>query len=331
LATTAIEGNTLSEEQVKDLLTGKLVLPKSKEYLKQEVDNILKAYDEIADSLFQERNAPLCIEEIERYNSLILKDLPLQDEDTVPGKIRRHSVTVGRYLAPKADTCKELLEKMCSMLDKETFSLGKDWDIASGIVKAIIAHLYIAWIHPFGDGNGRTARLAEFKICISSGIPEPAAHLLSNHYNETRSAYYNTLDQSSRARNPFCFIDYALQGFVDQLDGQINQIRAKQHQIFWRNYVHTVFQKEKDSPAATRRRRLMLDISERARTSGGWLSLSDIAAISPRIGKTYSALTPRALSRDINILIKLGLLDKKSASVRPRSEVVLAYLPRSIG
>ncbi len=69
------------------------------------------------------------------------------------------------------------------------FTLGEWWEIATGVLKAIVAHLYIAWIHPFGDGNGRTARMVEFKICLSSGIAVPAGHLLSNHYNETREAY----------------------------------------------------------------------------------------------------------------------------------------------
>ncbi len=33
--------------------------------------------------------------------------------------------------------------------------------VAAAILRAVLAHLYIAWIHPFGDGNGRTARLAK--------------------------------------------------------------------------------------------------------------------------------------------------------------------------
>ena len=53
------------------------------------------------------------------------------------------------------------------------------------ILRAITAHLYLIWIHPFGDGNGRLARLVEFTILLKSGIPSIAAHLLSNHYNAT--------------------------------------------------------------------------------------------------------------------------------------------------
>ena len=44
------------------------------------------------------------------------------------------------------------------------------------LVRAMMAHLYLAWIHTFGDGNGRTARLLEFLILARSGkVPLPAA------------------------------------------------------------------------------------------------------------------------------------------------------------
>jgi len=47
LATTAIEGNTLSESEVLRVLTGELKLPPSREYLKQEIDNVAEAFNKI--------------------------------------------------------------------------------------------------------------------------------------------------------------------------------------------------------------------------------------------------------------------------------------------
>src|ERR1035438_5894746 len=51
LATTAIEGNTLTEKQVLQHLEGKLKLPRSKEYLAQEIDNIVGACNRIGELL----------------------------------------------------------------------------------------------------------------------------------------------------------------------------------------------------------------------------------------------------------------------------------------
>jgi Fic family protein len=44
-------------------------------------------------------------------------------------------------------------------------------EIAYSILKAALAHPHLAWIHPFGDSNGRTARLVEFLILLSAVGP----------------------------------------------------------------------------------------------------------------------------------------------------------------
>src|ERR1700690_2988042 len=43
----------------------------------------------------------------------------------------------------------------------------------------------------------RPARMLEVKFLVESGVPSDAAHLLSNHYNHTRVAYYRNLDAAS--------------------------------------------------------------------------------------------------------------------------------------
>jgi Fic family protein len=327
LATTAIEGNTLTEDQVKLHLEGRLELPKSKEYLKKEVDNIIKACNAIANQHLGGEKPPLTVDEIKRYNALVLTGLPNED-DAAPGEMRRHSVTVGRYRGAPAEDCPHLLDRLCTMLEDD-FSLGSAWPIASGILKAILAHLYIAWIHPFGDGNGRTARLVEFKLCISAGVPTPAAHLLSNHYNETRTAYYGALDKTNKNKSPFPFIAYALQGYVDQLGEQISKIRQVQYKAFWTNFLHLQFQ-GLDGATHKRRRDLILDLSERTFGNAEWVATADIAGISGRLRSKYSGMTPKAISRDVNALVKMNLLQHKRGKVRPSFEVIEAYLPRQV-
>ncbi|MGH3941387.1 MAG: Fic family protein [Pseudonocardiaceae bacterium] len=78
-------------------------------------------------------------------------------------------------------------------------------------VAATLAHLYIAWIHPFGDRNGRTARLLECAILAHSGVvPWVSSNLLSDHYNRTRSRYYQRLERASRERDVRGFITVVL-------------------------------------------------------------------------------------------------------------------------
>ena len=327
LATTAIEGNTLSEEQVRQHLNGTLTLPESKSYLQTEVDNIIRACNDIAGSHRDGASVQLSVEEIQNYNTRVLAGLPLKEE-VKPGLLRLHSVGVGGYQGAPAEDCLYLLEKMCAMINGD-FSLGARWGIASGILKAVLAHLYIAWIHPFGDGNGRTARLVEFKLCIASGVPFPAAQLLSNHYNETRSKYYIKLDETSKRRDPFIFIDYALQGYVDQLGEQIKLIRQSQDAAFWTNFVHTRF-KGMDTAVDRRRRHFLLDLSEKTLPSYNFTPLADLASVSLRTVKAYAVKSQRVLMRDVNELIKMGLLERVGNGVRPNLALLSAYLPARV-
>ena len=110
-------------------------------------------------------------------------------------------------------------------LNGSDFAPTEDKRLVYAILKAIIAHLHLSWIHPFGDGNGRVARLLEFQILIGAGVPAASAHLLSNHYNLTRSEYYRQLDRASATGgNVVPFVSYAVRGFLDGLKQQIDVI-----------------------------------------------------------------------------------------------------------
>jgi Fic family protein len=103
------------------------------------------------------------------------------------------------YRGAPAEDCEHLLERLCEWLNGQDFTPREGMDAIYAILKAVVAHLYLAWTHPFGDGNGRTARLIEFHILLSAGVPSPAAHLFSNHYNLTRAEYYRQLDRASKS------------------------------------------------------------------------------------------------------------------------------------
>ena len=325
LATTAIEGNTLTEEQVMKRIDGELHLPPSKEYLGQEIDNIVEACNTIGKRILEGQPAPLSIDELKEFNRLALEDLPV-GEEVIPGKIRSHEVVVGTYKgAPPAD-CEYLTHRLCEWLAGE-FSPPAGYEIGLGILRAILAHLYLAWIHPFGDGNGRTARLAEFEILLALGVPAAAAHVLSNHYNQTSTEYYRHLDISHKSGgNVFPFLLYALQGFVDGLNDQIDTVRGQQLHVHWINYIHDMF-RDKDSPADIRRRRLVIDLSERVEP----VPIAEVRRVSPRMAEAYATKGDKTLSRDINKLLALGLIEKTPEGIRARSETMRAFHPPSAG
>ena len=330
LATTAIEGNTLTEDEVKKYLEGKLELPPSRQYLGQEIDNIVDACNRISEKIINGPSEPICPEEICTYNSFVLKDLP-HDEDTSPGKLREHSVTVGRYRAIPPQDCEHLLNKFCQWLNEVKSSFPEGFERHYAITVAIAAHLYFVWIHPFGDGNGRTARLIEFRYLLEAGFPTPAAHLLSNFYNQTRSEYYRQLDKASRSQGDISnFVFYAVQGLVDQLREQLSFIRNWHINTTWQNYVFENFGGNL-SDAQARRRRLVLDLSGIEEDSG-WIRTSKIRNLTPRLARKYAGKTQKALTRDLNSVEEMGLIkrDIRKRWVKANKQVILAFLPARV-
>lgn len=288
-ATTAIEGNSLSEEDVRLELDKRLELPKSKEYLAHEVRNIVDA----CNALKNDRHE-YTAEFLTHLNRQVLQGLPLSPEVEL-GRLRRHDVGVGNYRPPSHGRMRELVERLCQWL-------RDDWHgdpLIMAVLKAVVAHLYVAWIHPFGDGNGRTARLLEFCILVDAGVPQVSAHLLSNHYNQTRAEYYRSLDMARAS--PIAFVEYAVSGFVDGLREQLGVIRAEHVSEVWKNYVS-----EHLGPSTVGRRRAQLVLGLRDEMK----SLEAIVAEMPgTLALQYGTDLRRGVVRDLKTCGQLVLAD----------------------
>lgn len=323
--TASIEGNTLSADEVLQRVDGELNLPPSREYLGREIDNIVEVCNEIIREVIDQGSTGISVERIKSYNYQILQGLPLKD-DVIPGETRGHSVTVGisSYRGAPAQECDALLERLVEWLNGMVAPADKpELRFPIAVLKSILAHLYIAWIHPFGDGNGRTARLIEFQLMIEAGAPIPAAHLLSDHYNRTRDAYLVELDRTSR-REGFPiegFIQYALQGFVDELREQIDTIKTSQYEVTWQNYIHEVYRDE-ETPAKRRQRHIVQDMP-----AGVTIPRGKFPEISPRVTLEYAGNGAKTVSRDVNELEKRGLIVRVKGGYRANRNVVMAFLP----
>ncbi|MFD8437425.1 Fic family protein [Streptomyces microflavus] len=326
-ATTQIEGNTLSEEQVRRRVDHDLELPPSQEYLGQEIDNVVTGYNRIVDDVRERRPLALTVDRITEFNKIVLKDLT-GPEDAPPGTIRTTSVIVGtHYRGAPAEDCAYLLDRLCEWLDamrKDTLDTPLERPVA--VLSAILAHLYIAWIHPFEDGNGRTARLVEYQLLLQAGAPTVAAHVLADHYNKTRNAYYRELRVTSEKPHYRVtgLIKYALQGLVDGLRQQIEDVQAQQLGVTWVNYVHEAFQ-EKNTPACTRQRQLVLGLP------AGWTQKSSIRELNPELAVAYASKGDKAVTRDVNALEAMGLITKNKRGVitlvRPNINALRAFMP----
>ena len=323
-ATTAIEGNTLTEQEVLAHLEGKLELPPSRQYLAREITNILAACHwirEIIPDLAAGKSA-LDPALVKRLNALALEGLILE-ENVAPGQVRRHEKLVFRYRPAPAEDCEFLLERLCDWINRKTFTPPPGMTIVYSLIKAVVTHLYLAWIHPFGDGNGRTARLIEHLVLLQAGVPAPAGHLLSLHYHLTRSEYFRQLDQASRSGGEVePFLIYAFQGFRDGLSLLLHEIQAQQAEVLWQAHVHEIFRR-RGGPGAERQLCLALDLAAASQPA----PLLELPALSPRLAQTYAGKSAKTLSRDAQALVELGLAEKSDSGFRARREIVSAFPP----
>ena len=191
--TTAIEGNTLTEEQITAILAGERVIAPSREI--EEVRCAHAAYE--AMTSFD----PYSVDDLLKAHALMTQGLVER-----PGKFRNQSVGVmgreGRlvHMAPPAANVPFLIKDLFSWLDESDDPM---------LIKSCVFHYEFEFIHPFLDGNGRMGRLWQ-TILLGSWREEfygtPVENIVWAHQEE----YYQAINASTQSGECGPFIDFML-------------------------------------------------------------------------------------------------------------------------
>lgn len=326
-ATTAIEGNTLSEEEIVKIDEGGK-LPPSKEYLQTEVQNVISALNQILSEVVLDGKDHLITPELlTTFHSYIGKDLG-DHFRAVPGQFRTagHDVIVGPYKPPLGKDVVPLVVQLCDWLKKVFHYEDGKQNFIEQVLQAIVSHVYIAWIHPFDDGNGRTARLIEFFLLLRAGLPNIASHILSNHYNNTREEYYRQLEQTGKEKNLSRFIAYAVLGFRDGLNEVLDIVQKNVLKTAWRNYIYEILDSKKTAGktrAIVKRRR---DIALNFPTDS-FLTIDHLLNNNAIFAREYAKLSPMTLKRDLLELEKLELIVRQGDTYKANIEILKQSMP----
>lgn len=186
-SSTAIEGNKLSLEQVSDLAHGREVMATRKD--KQEVLNYLKVLESI-DKLTDGKK-------INEKNLLQIHKMVTRGTLENPadcGIYRNRYVVVGNRLTgevifrpPANEDVPKLMKALIAWLNTpETQALDP-------VIEAGIAHYEFVRIHPFIDGNGRTARVLAALTLYLRGFDTKQFFCLDDYYDSDRPSYYRIL------------------------------------------------------------------------------------------------------------------------------------------
>ena len=226
------------------------------------------------------------------------------DDHCEPGALRRagSNVTFGSPVCRGAEGGAELagaFEAFCQAMTEEL--RGHD-----RIIQAMAAHYHLGAMHPFDDGNGRTARALEAFMLRAAGVNDMVMVSLSNYYYEHQGEYRAALYASrERGHDLTPFLLFALPAVAERCNALAEEIAVRNKQVLYREFAQSLFGRLR-SP---RRRALaarQLRIID-ALLDGGPASARDLV---DQVVATYRGLKfpVRAWARDIEDLFDLSAI-----------------------
>lgn len=187
-ASTAIEGNTLTEKQVEDVLQGKKIHAENQDI--KEILNYNNALEYIEKFSKDKKEGNVTEIFIKEINTHILKGI----RDDIAGIYRTGQVIVGDYLPPEHAKVPSLMEGFIQWIQNPQPAH------LSPILYTGIAHYQFVAIHPFGDGNGRTTRVLTTFMLTQNDYDMTNLFALESFYNRNRKAYYEALNSADKYR-----------------------------------------------------------------------------------------------------------------------------------
>lgn len=201
----AIENNQLSLFQVEAVINGKAVIGEQKDI--QEVKNAYKAYEEI------DNVNPYSVEDLKKIQGILT--FAIEDDS---GKFRNHGEAVydGNiqiFMAPRHPMVPILMDNLFNWMNKVKEDVNP-------LILSSIFHYEFVFIHPFSDGNGRTARLWQTAILahwkdLFKYIPIES--IIRKHQEE----YYTAIQNCNNVGNSNEFIEFMLKVIDEAVDGMI--------------------------------------------------------------------------------------------------------------
>ncbi len=163
-----------------------------------------------------------------------------EDDHCEPGATRRdgHNVTFGlpqcRGVEGGSES-EEVFARLCTAISGEF----RDHD---EIVQAMAAHYHIGAMHPFGDGNGRTARALEAFMLRKAGVNDRVMVSLSNYYYARKDEYLGSLYESRhRGHDLTPFLQFALRGITERCNAVASEILENHQRILFREFARSLF------------------------------------------------------------------------------------------
>jgi Fic family protein len=166
------------------------------------------------------RDRPFDRQFIRELHQMVVKglDAPPQGEgDRTPGQFRTHTVRINKanHTPPDPLLITDYVDELVAFINQAD---SPKYDL----LKIALAHHRFMWIHPFGNGNGRTGRLFTYAMLVRSGFNVEVGRILNPTavFCNDRNAYYRFLsaaDSGSEA-NLLQWCNYVLRGLREEIE-----------------------------------------------------------------------------------------------------------------
>jgi len=200
----SLEGNTLSLTETSIIINDNQSVAGKNLREVYEAQNHAKAWDFIQDNLILKQTTKLTEQDLLNIHSFILKNI----DEANAGKYRNVAVRIAgsNNVFPNYLKVPDLMSEFLIWLQNQVAT-----DLRQILETAILSHLKIVKIHPFTNGNGRTARLFMNTILMQNDLPP------INILPENRLQYLESLEESTEG-SPQKFIDFCLEQYNQSLD-----------------------------------------------------------------------------------------------------------------
>ena len=110
------------------------------------------------------------------------------------------------------------------------------------IIQALATHYHIGAMHPFGDGNGRTARALEAFMLRRAGVSDIVMVSLSNYYHERKAEYLGALAETRRRGHDLTpFLLFGLRAIADRCNALAEEITVNHKRMLFREFAGALF------------------------------------------------------------------------------------------
>jgi len=303
-ATLAIEGTKLTKEEIETSFQ-KADLNKALEKTEQEAQNSKSAYYYVIDLVKKHKDKFTYKED---YIKQIHKHLTENIDYglNAPGRYRDVNPIFGE--PPRRSLCETKAEVEAAMSKFTNWLNREDAGHLSGniIVKAIMAHYYLTEIHPFGDGNGRTARAVEAMVLYANKINPYCFWSLANFWSANRSKYIVHLGNIRNTCNPCDFLMWGMKGYLKEIQRVKDLVLKKTKQLMLMDYVRWLHSAKKQQKREKKINQRIVGILEFLTRTGDMPF--DKFLSSPQITALYHKRSEPTRYRDFEKMSKLGLI-----------------------